>query len=120
MCLGNITSDCDTCRKHVMKTSIFETVLDLLQTPTNLAARQRDYYAWTLQNIIRISPTARDLNVLLTQVQRKKMLKIAMGLITLPPPDASIIQGVELLHDWIMIDSEKSVVSLFNIFLVIV
>uniref|UniRef100_A0A914QCA4 Uncharacterized protein n=1 Tax=Panagrolaimus davidi TaxID=227884 RepID=A0A914QCA4_9BILA len=108
MCLGNITSDCDTCRKYVMETSIFETVLDLLQTPINLTAEQRDHYAWTLQNIIRPSPTAPDLNVLLTQVERQKMLKIAIGLITFPPPDASIIQGVELLNDWIMIDEAKS------------
>uniref|UniRef100_A0AC35GQW0 Uncharacterized protein n=1 Tax=Panagrolaimus sp. PS1159 TaxID=55785 RepID=A0AC35GQW0_9BILA len=105
MCLGNITVDCDTCRKYVMKTGIFETIIDLLQTPTNLNAKQRDHYAWTLQNIIRASPTAPDLNVLLTS----QMFKIVIGLITLPPPDASIIQGVELLHDWINIDSEKIV-----------
>uniref|UniRef100_A0AC35G4L1 Uncharacterized protein n=1 Tax=Panagrolaimus sp. PS1159 TaxID=55785 RepID=A0AC35G4L1_9BILA len=109
MCLGNIVVDCDTCRKHVMKTTIFETILDLLQTPTNFNAIQRDHYAWTLQNIIRPSPTSPDLNVLLTEMEREKMLKIAIGLITLPPPDVSIIQGVELFHDWIMIDEEKSV-----------
>uniref|UniRef100_A0A914QUQ2 Importin beta n=1 Tax=Panagrolaimus davidi TaxID=227884 RepID=A0A914QUQ2_9BILA len=66
MCLGNIIADCDTCRNHVMKTGIFEIVLDLLQTPTNLTAKQRDHYAWTLQNILRPSPTAPDLNVFFT------------------------------------------------------
>uniref|UniRef100_A0A914QJW0 Importin subunit alpha n=1 Tax=Panagrolaimus davidi TaxID=227884 RepID=A0A914QJW0_9BILA len=109
MCLGNVVSDCDSCRNHVMETSIFETVLDLLQTPTNFTAKQRDHYAWTLQNILRPSPTSPYLNVLITQVRQEKMFKVVIGLITLPPPDASIIQGVELLHDWIMIDSEKSV-----------
>uniref|UniRef100_A0AC35FCK9 Uncharacterized protein n=1 Tax=Panagrolaimus sp. PS1159 TaxID=55785 RepID=A0AC35FCK9_9BILA len=108
-CLGNITADCDTCRKHVMKTTIFETILDLLQTPTTLSAKLRDHYAWTLRNIIHPSATAPHLNILLTEMEREKMFKIAIGLITLPPPDVSIIQGVELLHDWIMIDGEKSV-----------
>uniref|UniRef100_A0A914P6Y6 Uncharacterized protein n=1 Tax=Panagrolaimus davidi TaxID=227884 RepID=A0A914P6Y6_9BILA len=71
MCLGNIVSDCDACRKDVMKTGVFETILDLLQIPTNLNAKQRDHYAWTLQNILRPSPTSPYLNVLLTQVTRK-------------------------------------------------
>uniref|UniRef100_A0A914Q0G3 Uncharacterized protein n=1 Tax=Panagrolaimus davidi TaxID=227884 RepID=A0A914Q0G3_9BILA len=109
MCLGNIVSDCDTCRKDVMKTGVFETILDLLQIPTNLNAKQRDHYAWTLQNILRPSPTSPYLNVLLTQVRQEKMFKVVIGLVTLPPPDASIIQGLQLLHDWIMIDSEECV-----------
>uniref|UniRef100_A0AC34GXM5 Importin subunit alpha n=1 Tax=Panagrolaimus sp. ES5 TaxID=591445 RepID=A0AC34GXM5_9BILA len=108
MCLGNFAADCQPCRMSVIRTNILDTILDTLQTPTNLTPVHRDTYAWTLENIIRQTPQTPDA-VKINIQDPIKMINALYGLVMLPPPDESIKQALSVLLEWISSDTDKSI-----------